>query len=129
MNADERRLELNAITEKIIGCAYAVANELGSGFLEKVYENALVIELLKVGMHTEQQKAIKVYYDGRAVGDFYADLLVEQEIIVELKAQKHLEESHTAQCMNYLKATGLNICLLINFGKPRIEIKRFVLGF
>jgi GxxExxY protein len=129
MNADERRPGLNAITEKIIGCAYAVANELGSGFLEKVYENALAIELLKVGMHTEQQKAIKVYYDGRAVGDFYADLLVEQEIIVELKAQKHLEESHTAQCMNYLKATGLNICLLINFGKPRIEIKRFVLGF
>jgi GxxExxY protein len=129
MDADERRLELNAITEKIIGCAYAVANQLGSGFLEKVYENALAIELLKVGMHTEQQKAIKVYYDGRAVGDFYADLLVEQKIIVELKAQKHLEESHTAQCMNYLKATGLNICLLINFGKPRIEIKRFVLGF
>ncbi|HZV97706.1 MAG TPA: GxxExxY protein [Methylophilaceae bacterium] len=129
MNADERRSELNAITERIIGCAYIVANQLGTGFLEKIYENALTIELQKAGLYVEPQKPIKVFYDGQIVGEFFADLLINQEVIVELKAQKFLEESHTAQCMNYLKATGLNICLLINFGKPKIEIKRYVLDF
>jgi GxxExxY protein len=129
MNTDERRLQLNAITEKIIGCAYTVANSLGAGFLEKVYENALAIELEKADLKVEQQKAVNVVYDGRTVGQYFCDILVDQNIIIELKAQKLIEENHNAQCMNYLKATGLNVCLLINFGKPRIEIKRFVLGF
>lgn len=129
MNTDERRLQLNTITEKIIGCAYTVANRLGTGFLEKVNENALAIELEKADLKVEQQKAVDVFYDGRTVGQYFCDILVDQNIIIELKAQKFLEESHGAQCMNYLKATGLNVCLLINFGKPRIEIKRFVLGF
>ncbi len=129
MSADKQRSELNSITEKIIGCAYTVGNTLGAGFLEKVYENALAIELRKAGLEVEQQKPVKVSYQGHVVGEFFCDLLAEQCIIIELKAQKFIEESHTAQCINYLKATGLKVCLLINFGKPKIEIKRFVLDF
>jgi GxxExxY protein len=114
------------ITEKIIGSAYTVANTLGSGFLEKVYENALAHELAKTGLHVVQQTAISVMYDGVIVGDYVADLLVENEILLELKAVKALDAVHMAQCMNYLKATGLTVCLLINFGTPRIEVKRIV---
>ena len=117
---------LNAISEKVIGCAYAVANTLGSGFLEKVYENALAHELHKAGLHVAQQHAMTVCYDGVSVGEYYADLLVEQEVVVELKACKALDELHMAQCLNYLKATGLHLCLLLNFGTPRIQIKRIV---
>jgi len=114
------------ITEKIIGCAYTVANILGSGFLEKVYENALAHELRKAGLDVLQQAAIPVMYDGVTVGEYVADLLVDNEILVELKAVKALDNIHFAQCMNYLKATGLTVCLLINFGTPRIEVKRIV---
>ena len=113
-----------AITEKIIGCAFAVANTLGSGFLEKVYENALAHELRKAGLSVQQQFSVDVYYDSVRVGDYVADLLVEHVVLVELKAVKALDNVHLAQCMNYLKATGLQVCLLINFGTPRIEIKR-----
>jgi len=115
---------LNPITERIIGCAYAVSNTLGSGFLEKVYENALAHELRKNGLLVEQQKEIRVIYDGVSVGDFFADLCVEQSVLVELKVAKALEDIHIAQCINYLKATGMRLCLLINFGTPRIGIKR-----
>lgn len=129
MNADERRLELDSITEKIIGCAYAVSKKLGAGFLEKVYENALGIELLKTGLECRQQHAIQVVYDGQVIGDFVADILVSKEVIVELKAVKALDQIHQAQCMNYLRATGLPVCLLINFGNPKVEIKRIVNNF
>ncbi len=129
MNADERRLETNAVCERIIGCAYLVSNTLGTGFLEKVYENALCLELSQAGLQIEQQKLIQVKYKNVIVGDFIADILVNKAVIIELKAQKNLEESYQAQCINYLKATQLNICLLINFGKPRVEIKRIVLNF
>ena len=129
MNADEHRAELNLLTERIIGCAYNVSNTLGHGFLEKVYENALAHELNKAGINAEQQKAIEVQYDGVVVGEFVADLLVEESAIVELKAAKHLEDAHTAQCLNYLKATGLKLCLLLNFGKPKVEVKRLVWKF
>src|SRR5437016_2006030 len=108
MNADERRLELDGITEKVIGCAYAVGNVLGNGFLEKVYENALAHELGKAGLAVLQQQPITVRYDGVVIGDFFADLLVESAVIVELKAARSLDDAHTAQCLNYLKATGLN---------------------
>lgn len=128
MNADKNEAELNQLTEKIIGCAYTVSNKLGVGFLEKVYENALAIEIRKAGLSPSQQVQIKVHYEGINVGDFVADLLVNDRIIVELKATKQIDPSHTAQCMNYLKATGCKICLLINFGTPKIEIKRIVLG-
>lgn len=126
MNTDEHRLELNAITEKIIGCAYQVSNVLGCGFLEKVYENALAIESRKSGLTVVQQHEIEVRYGQHIVGEYTADLLVERKVLVELKVAKALDDIHTAQCLNYLKATSLNICLLINFGKPKLEIKRII---
>jgi len=114
------------LSEKIIGCAYTVANTLGAGFLEKVYENAFAHELRKQGLEVAQQSGITVYYDGIVAGEYIADLLVENEILVELKAVKSLDNVHMAQCMNYLKATKLQACLLINFGVPHIEVKRIV---
>ncbi len=117
-------MNINKITENIIGCAFTVLNTLGCGFLEKVYENALAHELRKAGFEVKQQYIIKVYYDGIVVGEYAADLLVEGRVLVELKAIKNLTDKDTAQCLNYIKATKLPICLLINFGNPRIEIKR-----
>ena len=121
--------ELDRITERIIGCAYKVSNTLGSGFLEKVYENALAHEIHKAGLKVEQQFPVQVFYDGIIAGDFIADLLVERCILVELKAIKALDEIHIAQCMNYLRATDLQVCLLFNFYKPKVEIKRIVNNF
>ncbi|MBM4273748.1 MAG: GxxExxY protein [Deltaproteobacteria bacterium] len=129
MDADKRRLKLDKITEKTIGCIFKVSNTLGCGFLEKVYENALVIELQKNGLKVKQQYGIQVEYDGMVIGEFAADLLVEDAVIIELKAVKNLDEVHQAQCMNYLKATGLTVCLLVNFGKPKADIKRIVNNF
>jgi GxxExxY protein len=120
------RSYINEVTEGIITCAYRVSNTLGSGFLEKVYENALAIELRKNRLKVEQQHPIRVFYDNQPVGDFAADLLVEDCVIVELKSARMLDEVYSAQCLNYLKATGLKICLLLNFGRPRAEVKRFV---
>ena len=114
------------ITEKIIGCAYKVYNNLGSGFLESVYEKCLLIELKKHGLKAENQKTIKVKYDNEIVGDFIADLLVEDKIIIELKAIRELNKIHEAQLVNYLTATGLDIGLLINFADERVQIKRKV---
>ena len=128
MNTDEHRsseARLSALIERIIGCAFRVSNSLGCGFLEKVYENALAHELRKDGLLVKQQEPIKVIYDGIAVGEYFADLLVADTIIVELKAAKEISEAFAAQCLNYLKATGLPLCLLLNFGKPRIDIKRY----
>jgi len=121
--------ELDRITERIIGCAYKVSNTLGSGFLEKVYENALAHEIHKAGLKVEQQFPVQVFYDGIIAGDFIADLLVERCILVELKAIKALDEIHVAQCMNYLRVTDLQVCLLFNFYKPKVEIKRIVNNF
>lgn len=118
---------INLITEKIIGASFTVSNELGCGFLEKVYENALAYELSKSGLKVLQQREIDVLYDGFAVGKYYADLFIEDSVIVEVKAISGLDTAHKAQCINYLKATGLKIGLLINFGKPKIEIKRVAL--
>jgi GxxExxY protein len=119
---DESRL--NGLSERVIGCAFTVANSLGCGFLEKVYENALAHELRKNGLQVDQQLAIDVRYDGMVVGEFFADLVVERCVIVELKATKEFHELHIAQCLNYLRATSLPLCLLLNFGKPKVEIKR-----
>ena len=129
MDADERRKQLNEVTEAIIGCCYKVANTLGTGFLEKVYENALVHELTKAGRLVQQQVPIAVRYDDIVVGEYVADLLVVNAILVELKAISFLEKVHSAQCMNYLRATELSICLLVNFGRPRIQIERIVNNF
>jgi GxxExxY protein len=129
MNADGRRWELNEITERIIGSAFTVGRGLGCGFLEKVYENALAYELRKAGLLVEQQYGIQVQYDGVVVGQFFADMVVEKCVLVELKAVKTIDENHFAQCLNYLKATGLTVCLLINFGNSRVEFKRVVRNF
>lgn len=119
-------MEHDELTQIIIGCAYKVSNALGSGFVEKVYENALAHEVNKSGLKVQQQYQIKVLYDGLIVGEFAPDLLVAEKVLVELKAVRELDEMHMAQAMNYLKASGLKICLLINFGKPKIEIRRLV---
>jgi GxxExxY protein len=94
--------------------------------LEKVYENALVHEMKRQGLHLVQQSPISVYYDEVVVGEYVADLVVEDKVLVEIKAVQRLDEVHTAQCLNYLNATRLHVCLLLNFGKPRLEIKRLV---
>jgi GxxExxY protein len=120
--------ELNRLSKVIIGCALAVANTLGSGFLEKVYENALAYELRKAGIAVAQQHGIVVLYDGAVVGEYAVDLLVEELVVVELKAIIALKDVHHAQCVNYLKATGFRMCLLLNFGGPRLQIKRLVWG-
>jgi GxxExxY protein len=119
-------VEIDQVTKKIIGCAYTVGNTLGAGFLEKVYQNALAHEIRKSGLKLHQQAPIKITYDEIIVGEHFVDLLVENTVIVELKAVKELDNSHMAQCLNYLKATNLKVCLLINFGKPRVQIKRIV---
>ena len=116
-------MKTNDLTELIIKCAYKVHNVLGSGFLEKVYENALVIELKKNGLEVKAQHPISVLYSGEVVGNYYADLLVEDEIIVELKAVIELATIHEVQLVNYLQATKKDIGLLINFGSS-VKIKR-----
>jgi len=115
------------LTENIIGCAMKVSNTLGCGFLEKVYENALAHELKKAGLRVQTQFPIPVHYDGVLVGDYVADILVEGTVIVELKAIAALDKIHTAQCINYLKATSKEVALLMNFGKPRMDFKRIIL--
>lgn len=114
------------VSERVLGCAFAVANGLGSGFVEKVYENALAHELRKAGLEVVQQPGMEVWYDEVVVGQFTADLLVEDHLLVELKAVKALDDNHLAQGLNYLRATGLEACLLLNFGSPRLEYRRLV---
>jgi len=129
MSTNVSREVMDQLSERIIGCAYSVSNGLGAGFLEKVYENALAHELRKAGLRVEQQRPLRVEYDGVVVGEYAADLLVEGCVLVELKAVKEFDEIHLAQCLNYLKATGLSLCLLINFGKPKAEVRRIVNRF
>lgn len=117
-------LPFNDITEKIIGCSFTVMNTLGSGFLEKIYENALALELRHSGLNAVQQKSIEVRYRDTVVGEYFMDLFVEDKIIVELKAVGALEDAFYAQCLNYLKATGLEVCLLLNFGNPDLQVRR-----
>lgn len=129
MNADKDRLALDGLTSKIIGCVYAVSNTLGCGFLEKIYQNALLIELNHSGLSARPQHPIAVHYKDSVVGEYYADILVSEQVILELKACHSLTPEHQSQCMNYLKATHLKVCLLINFGRPKAEIKRIVNHF
>ena len=126
MNANADRI--NDLSELVIGGAVEVAKTLGAGFLEKVYENALAYELRKRGLAVSQQCDVVVRYAGVVVGEYLADMLVEDALLVELKAVKALDSAHLAQCVHYLRATDLHLCLLLNFGKPRLEIKRVVLG-
>ncbi len=124
MNTDETP---DPVTARIIGCAFKVFNTLGYGFLEKVYENALAHELRRTGFGVEQQKPLPVYYDGVVVGDYYADLLVDNSLVIELKTAKAIDDSHLAQGLNYLKAGRTNRGLILNFGPQRVEIRRLVM--
>ena len=115
------------VTEKILKCAVKVSRTLGVGFLEKVYENALVIELSRSGMCVSQQESMRVEYCGESVGVYIADIVVNDEVIVELKSCREIERIHQAQLLNYLKATSLRRGLILNFGTSRLGIKRMVL--
>jgi len=117
-------MEHRDLTEKIIACAYRVYNKMGSGFLESVYEKCMMIELRKNGLAVESQKAIQVFYDEELVGDFTADIIVDNIIILELKAIKQLAKAHEVQLVNYLVATGKPVGLLMNFGEDKVEVKR-----
>ena len=124
MNTDNLLKGRVDVTEAVIGAAYKVANELGTGFLEKVYENALAIELRQSGHLVEQQRQVEVWYKGEVVGLYQSDLIVDRCTVVELKAVPSLDRLHRAQCLNYLRATRIETGLVINFGRPRIEVQR-----
>ena len=119
-------LKHSEITEKIIGASYKVHNTLGYGFLEKVYQNSLSIELRSLNLEIEVEKPIKVLYNGEIVGNYVADIVVEDKVIVEIKAVKELSDIHEVQLVNYLKATGIEVGLLINFGTS-VQVKRRVM--
>jgi GxxExxY protein len=129
MNADGAREKLNSISHAIIGAAQKVSTKLGCGFLEKVYENSLLVELRKSGVTVGQQQCIHVYYEGEIVGVYVPDLLVEDAVIVEIKAVSALDAIHRLQCLNYLKATGNTLALVLNFGRPHLEVGRVVWHF
>jgi len=117
------KLKHNDITDKIIKAFYQVYNTLGYGFLEKVYENALIIELKKLSLNVIAQYPIRVYYDTVVVGDYFADILVESTVIIEIKVAKTISIEHEVQLLNYLKATQLEVGLILNFG-PKAEFSR-----
>ena len=119
--------DLNGLTEKIIGGAFAVSRVLGHGFLEAVYKNALAVELTMAGLDFRMEQAFPVHYREEKIGHYVADLVVENLVVVELKTVEALSGIHTAQVINYLKASNLSTGLLLNFGKPRLEIKRVLL--
>lgn len=116
---------INSITEAVIGCAFAVHNALGFGFLERVYENALVHEMRKRGLFVSQQHRLEVRYDEVVVGEYVADALVNGLVVLELKAVRELDSTHAAQAINLVKGTGSSIALLINFGQ-RVRVRRFL---
>ena len=119
-------MEYEELTEKIIGCAYRVYNKMGFGFLESVYEKCLLIELKKQGLQAESQKTIIITYENEVVGEFTADILVEDSVILELKSVGRIVQAHEVQLVNYLVATGKPVGLIINFGERKVEIKRKV---
>lgn len=121
-------MDINDITYAINGAVFEVNRILGAGFLEKVYENALLIELKRRGLKAKNQVPIKVSYKDNVVGEYIADILVEETVIVEVKTVEKLDKVHQAQLLNYLKATGIRVGLLVNFKHPKAEIKRMVLG-
>ena len=118
----------DSLVNEIISCAYAVDKKLGSGFLETVYEKAIAIELSTFGLKIDIQRPIKVNYDGQIIGEFIADIVVEEDIILELKAVRKLEAIHFTQCLNYLRATGMKLGLVINFGGDTVKVKRIANG-
>ena len=123
-----KTLKHSELSKKIIAAAFAVHKELGYGFVEKVYKNALAIELQETGIKCAVEVPLKVLYHEKVVGDYYADMIVDEKIIVEVKAVSNLEPIHEVQLVNYLKATGLHVGLLINFGQS-VKVKRRIFGF
>jgi GxxExxY protein len=128
MNADERRCPYS-LTEQVLGAIFEVSNTLGAGFLEKVYERALIRELTLRGIQAKPQASFKVTYKGHPIGEYFADILVENVLVIELKCVDRLTNEHTAQCLNYLKASNRTVCLLVNFQKSTVEWKRIVNDF
>src|SRR5580658_4518850 len=122
MNTDN----LNALIERVIGAAFEVSNVLGPGFLEKVYERALLKELASRGINARGQAGLPVSYKGHLVGEYIADILVEEELVIELKCAESFSNENVAQCINYLKASGKKIALLMNFQKPKVQLKRII---
>ena len=114
------------LSKRVIGCAIEVSRSLGCGFAEKVYENALMVELVRSGVRAQQQKAVLVHYRGTVVGDYVVDILVEEGLLVEVKALDRFSPMHDAQLMNYLRATGCPVGLLLNFGRTQLGIRRLV---
>jgi GxxExxY protein len=128
MNTDERGF-FDSLTERVLGAIFEVSNTLGAGFLEKIYERALLRELGLRGIRATAQASFTVAYKGHSVGEYFADILVEDVLVVELKCTERLSNEHTAQCLNYLRASGRTLCLLVNFQKPKVEWKRIVHNF
>ena len=127
MNTDKHGC-INELTELLLAAVFEVANTLGAGFLEKVYERALVKELQIRGIRVVSQPSFDVFYKGQCVGRYFSDLLVDDVLVVELKCVDRLANEHTAQCINYLRASGRTVCLLVNFQRPKVEWKRIVYG-
>ena len=119
-------MDYGELTEKIIGCAYRVYNKMGFGFLESVYEKCLLIELSETGLDAEAQKPITVYYEGEIVGEFVADIVVNDAVIIELKSVRRIIKAHEVQLVNYLVATEKPVGLILDFGKTKVEIRRKV---
>lgn len=119
--------EMDSLTKAIIGAAFTVSNSLGHGFLEIIYKNALAEELETQGLRIAKEKPFPVFYRGKQMGQYVADLVVENRVIVELKAVDDLVQAHRAQLLNYLKASSIPIGLLLNFGRPKIQVKRVIL--
>ena len=117
---------LKELTEKVIGAAFEVHNHLGAGYLEKVYENAMLVELGSRGVEAAAQVMVPVSYKGTLVGDYVADLLIDRSLICEIKATRDVGREHEAQVINYLKGTGIKVGLLLNFGRTRLRFRRFV---
>jgi GxxExxY protein len=128
MNADERRCS-DSLTERVLAAVFEVSNVLGAGFLEKVYERALLRELALSEIPAVAQKSFRVTYKGCPIGEYFADILVDEVLVVELKCVDRLGSEHTAQCLNYLRASGRQVCLLVNFQRPKVEWKRIVYRF
>ena len=127
MNTDEHGFD--SLTERVLAAVFEVSNTLGAGFLEKMYQRALLAELRLRGIRADAEVSLAVTYEGRPVGEYFADLVVEDVLVVELKCAERLSGEHMAQCLNYLRASRLTLCLLINFQKPKVEWKRIVHGF
>jgi len=128
MNTDEHGY-LESLTQRVLAAVFEVSNILGAGFLEKVYQRALLRELTLRGMQATAEASLAITYKSHSVGEYFADIIVEGVLVIELKCVERLANEHMAQCLNYLRASGLGLCLLVNFQKPKVEWRRIINGF